>query len=115
MAQLARDSGVSASVLPRRFTAAVGIAPARYRTRQRVVAALPQIWKGEKMDAAAAAAGWKTRKPLYAALRATTGLSVPEVRAMPETERNALLLRLATQHGKDGARTVVDVFNPFER
>jgi AraC-like DNA-binding protein len=104
MAQLARDSGVSASVLRRRFTAAVGVAPARYRTRQRVVAALPEIWKGEKMEAAAAAAGWKTRKPLYSALRATTGFSVPEVRAMSETERNALLLRLLNPQKADSRK-----------
>jgi AraC-like DNA-binding protein len=94
MAQLARDTGASQSVLRRRFVSTVGVAPARYRTRLRLVAALSEIGKGEKVDAAAAAAGWKTRKPLYDALRSTTGLSPQDVRAMSERELSALLDRL---------------------
>jgi AraC-like DNA-binding protein len=95
LAALARDTAASVSVVHRRFLATVGETPLQYRTRLRVLAAIPLIRQGWKIDSVAATVGWKTRKDLYRALRAVTGLLPLQIRALSEAEAQKLRAQLA--------------------
>ena len=91
MSALARDAAASASVVHRRFVSTVGETPLQYRTRRRVLAAIPLIRQGLKIDAVAAAVGWKTRKDLYRALRMVAHLSPAQIKRLQEREAGDLL------------------------
>ena len=92
MSTLARDAAASASVVHRRFVASVGETPLQYRTRLRVLTAIPLLRQGVKIDAVAATAGWKTRKDLYRALKSVTGMSPDQIRRLPDTKAGDLLI-----------------------
>jgi AraC-like DNA-binding protein len=94
LSELARDAAASASVLCRRFVSRVGETPLRYRTRRRVIAAIPLLRQGLKIDAVAAEVGWKTRKDLYRALRAVAGVTPAQIRALRDSEAGELLIRV---------------------
>ena len=73
-AALARSLGCSATVLEREFARRWGCTPAEYRTRVRVVHALPALrYPADKVDAIAREVGWKSKKDLYRAVRAGHG------------------------------------------
>jgi AraC-like DNA-binding protein len=105
MSALARDAAASASVVHRRFVATVGETPLQYRTRRRVLAAIPLIRQGYKIDVVASEVGWKKRKDLYRALRDVAGLSPAQIRSLAEHEAGDLLV-LVGRHQDNGAACV---------
>ena len=102
LSALARDAAASASVVHRRFVSTVGETPLQYRTRRRVLAAIPLIRQGHKIDAIASEVGWKKRKDLYRALRDVVGMSPAQIRSLAEREAGDLLV-LVGRHQDEGA------------
>ncbi|HJZ77919.1 MAG TPA: helix-turn-helix domain-containing protein [Vicinamibacterales bacterium] len=94
LAALARDTGASVSVIRRRFVCTIGETPLEYRTRVRVRRVVELIRQGWKMDAIAADTGWRTRKDVYHAVQAVTGLKCKQIRAFDERETHVLLGRI---------------------
>jgi len=95
LATLAREAGISVSVMRRRFVAATGETYLQYRTRLRVILVIALLRQNWKPAAAAKAAGWKSPKDMYRALVDVAAVSPATVRTMPDDVLNALVVKIA--------------------
>ena len=95
LSALARESATSTSVIHRRFVSELGETPLRYRTRLRVVKAIPLLQQGVKVDAVAAVVGWKTRKDLYRAVRERDRARPADIRVLTALEADVLAARVS--------------------
>ena len=92
---LARELGCSPSVLVRKFETRYGLTPMEFQSRRRAIRLVGLIrtehWA---LDDVAREVGWTGRKDLYRTLRAVTGFSPAEIRALSSPEAELLLARI---------------------
>ena len=91
---LGRLIGIERRSLDRQFRSEIGATVTEYRTRLRVIDALPELRAGEKADAIALRVGWRARKDLYRGLWSMTGASAAEIRGLSDDELQDMLDRL---------------------
>lgn len=92
--RLAKNVGIERRTLDRQFRAEIGMTVTEYRTRLRVIDALPAVRAGAKADAIALDVGWQARKDLYRGLRTVTGVGPTEIREMPAEQLEQTLDRV---------------------